>query len=644
MSLYEEAEAIYRSMRQPGTGQISDAREVHRSPSGTHAVFAGTIVEGMVGAFPTRICRVDLKSGATQVLTFGPNTDRLPKYSPDGRAIAFLSDRHRGGDFQLNLLDPVAGAVRATPFVAGWVEYLHWSPDGRSILLGVAGHGADLSGGQGAITSKQVEQDVPSWLPSIDTGREDYRWRRVWIYDLTTNRVSQITHADLNVWEAAWCGNEAIAAVASRGPEEGLWYSATLHIIETDTGNSREILKPQVQLGWPAASPAGTHLAIVEALCSDRWCVAGDLRLIDVPSGEVRAVNTHEVDITCAEWCSEQQLLLAGHRGFETVIALYDAVSGSFREVWKSEEITVAGRYASVSGFVLVGESFLRAPEIAVIRDGRYHTVKSFDLSAGEHAKGVRAVTQVTWKAPDDLDMQGLLLLPEGKGPHPLIMHIHGGPVYHWRQGWLGRGRAAVLMLLRRGYAVFFPNPRGSAGRGQAFARHVQGDMGGADTFDLLSGLDHLIACGLADPKRLGVTGISYGGFMTCWLITQDSRFAAAVPVAPVTNHVTEHLLSNIPHFTATFLPGGKYFQRSPVMHAHKARTPTLNICGALDRCTPPEEAMQFHHALLENGVKSVLVTYPEEGHGIVKFPAAIDYAARVVGWFEEHMAQGNPD
>jgi dipeptidyl aminopeptidase/acylaminoacyl peptidase len=131
---------------------------------------------------------------------------------------------------------------------------------------------------------------------------------------------------------------------------------------------------------------------------------------------------------------------------------------------------------------------------------------------------------------------------------------------------------------------------------------------------------------------------------MTSWLITQNSRFAAAVPVAPHTNQVTEHLIGNIPHFIAMFLadeytnPGGKYFELSPIMHAHKARTPTLNICGALDRCTPPEEGVQFHNALLENGVKSVLVTYPEEGHGVRKFPAAIDYAARVVGWFEEHM------
>jgi len=199
-------------------------------------------------------------------------------------------------------------------------------------------------------------------------------------------------------------------------------------------------------------------------------------------------------------------------------------------------------------------------------------------------------------------------------------------------------------MLLRHGYAVFFPNPRGSTGRGQAFARYVLGEMGGDDTYDLLSGLDHLVERGVADPLRLGVTGFSYGGFMTSWLVTQDSRFAAAVAVGPLTNHVTARLLSFIPQFIDLFLAdtyttaGGKYFCRSPVMQAGRVATPTLSICGALDRCTPPVEAAQFHNALLEHGAKSVLITYPQEGHGIRKWPAAIDCTARILAWFQEQM------
>src|SRR5206468_9988670 len=142
---------------------------------------------------------------------------------------------------------------------------------------------------------------------------------------------------------------------------------------------------------------------------------------------------------------------------------------------------------------------------------------------------------------------------------------------------------AQFQMLLAAGYAIFQPNPRGSSGRGQAFAREVFGDMGGADTYDYLSGLDALQDQRVADPKRIGVTGGSYGGFMASWLITQDQRFAAAVSVAPVTNQVTEHLISNIPHFQMLFLAdhyrncNGKYFSRSPIMFAEKVKTPTLN-------------------------------------------------------------------
>ena len=123
---------------------ITDAAEV--STNGTHAVFAGAMLDGLQGSPPTRICLTDLASGDTRVLTFGPNIDKLPKYSPDGRRIAFLSDRRKQGDYQLYFLDPDSGAAQAAPVVEGWVEYFHWSPNGKSILLGVAGHGADVAG------------------------------------------------------------------------------------------------------------------------------------------------------------------------------------------------------------------------------------------------------------------------------------------------------------------------------------------------------------------------------------------------------------------------------------------------------------------------------------------------------------------
>src|SRR5690606_14913613 len=121
-------------------------------------------------------CRIDLTSGDTRVMTFGPHTDRLPKYSPDGRLIAFLSDREKAGNFQLYLLDEQTGATRAALPVPGGVEYLHWSPDGTRILLGVAGHGADVAGGQGAVSSKPIHASASSWEPAVETSEESFRW------------------------------------------------------------------------------------------------------------------------------------------------------------------------------------------------------------------------------------------------------------------------------------------------------------------------------------------------------------------------------------------------------------------------------------------------------------------------------------
>src|SRR5690348_8586767 len=126
-------------------------------------------MDRLEGIPPTRIAMTELATGNTRVLTFGPHDDRLPKFSPDGRSIAILSDRHQMGDFQLHLLDPDSGAVRAMPRVDGWVEYLHWSPDGLRILLGVAGHGADVAGGQGAVRSQGRHQSTPSWTPKVET-------------------------------------------------------------------------------------------------------------------------------------------------------------------------------------------------------------------------------------------------------------------------------------------------------------------------------------------------------------------------------------------------------------------------------------------------------------------------------------------
>lgn len=648
--LYAEVRDYFSAINAVGTDRIIDAADVTVSPDGAMAAFTGTIHSDIALAPVTRVCLVQLSSGAVTRLANGLGNDRLPRWSPDGRCLAFISDRADRGNFQLHLCGADGrGAAFAAPPVDGIVESLQWSPDSRRVLLVVAGFGADLAGCQGGATHarRRNAAEVPAWVPAIDTGDAANLWRSVYIHEIGQTQATKLATAGLNCWEAAWLDNDRIAAVTSLSHSEGSWYRARITCLSLDGTAPRTLYEPADQVGLPATSPSGSTLAFVEAVCSDRMIVAGNLLVVDPLTGAVRRLDTRDVDVTHVAWRDDRQLVFVGHRGLETVLGEVNVESGGVFEHWAGTERTFGSWYPTMwpapgGGCVAIGEAYGVAPEVALIREGQYRVVTSFDARPTDEFR-CATIEPVLWNARDGREMQGWIVKPEGSGPFPLVMDIHGGPVWTCRNRWQGRLRGTQV-LTDHGCAVFYPNPRGSSGRGLEFARMVAGDMGGEDTYDYLTGIDNLVVTGVVDPKRLGVTGISYGGFMSAWLITQDTRFAAAAPISCVSNWYSQHRTSQIPHFDEMFLngsaseSGGRFFERSPAMHAKRVRTPTLQLTGALDQNTPPTQALEFHRSLLESGVRSVLVTYPTAGHGIRSFPEVIDATTRYVSWFLEHF------
>jgi len=544
------------------------------------------------------------------------------------------------------------GPVHSAPKVDGVIEAIHWSPDAQHVLLVVAGFGADAAGCQGGATVYHGESavELPPWAPVVDTGDAANLWRRLYLYHVGTDQVRLLDTPGINCWEASWLGNKQIAVVSSTSHSEGSWYRSVIRCIALDGAPPRVLYEPTDQIGVPAAAPSGRTLALLEAVCSDRLIVAGNLLLIDAARGVAERVDTGSVDVTHVAWRDERHLMFVGHRGLETVVGEVDTDSGLMTEHWASLERTFGRWYPTMwplpgGGCAVIGEGYDIAPEIAVIQQRRYQVVTSLDVRDAREDKPEIKITPVYWRARDGLEMQGWIVRPQIDGPLPLVMDIHGGPVWSCRNRWQGRLRGTHV-LARHGVAVFYPNPRGSGGRGLEFARLVVGDMGGEDTYDYLTGIDSLVERGMADPKRLGVTGISYGGFMSAWLITQDPRFAAAAPISCVADWYSQHRTSQIPYFDELFLggsalePGGKFFQRSPVMHVRQTRTPTLQLTGALDQNTPRTQALEFHRSLLEQGVQSILLTYPTAGHGIRGYPEVIDATTRYVGWFLQHLGR----
>lgn len=651
---------MFEAWHHPGSGLCSDAEHLSISPDGTRLAFAGTFFSSLDTSPETRIGLLDTGSSPQpKFIQNAGGNDRQPKWSPCGQWLAFLSDRVQPGNFQL-----VVAAVESsvdilrTANIPGCVESLSWSPDGQKILLGVAGLGADLAGCQGGAKITSADEHLPHWMPEIDSGDAANLWRTVWIYQLANNQLRELPTPGINVWESDWLGNEGVLAVVSDGHSEGSWYQSRLVRIRVSDGSVHTLFQPQEQIGLPCANSSGSVAAIVEAVCSDRMIVAGQLNLITPETGEISKVETLGVDVTHLAWRNEHVLTYSGLRGFESVVGEVDISTATdstvnglvVRDIWQDQHRTMSAWYPSVAplpagGFVAWIESWDQQPQLTWF-DGHSETVL-LKLENPDQDKRVRDIGHAEafrWIARDGLEMQGWLIRPHLQtGPVPLVVDIHGGPIWACRNRWMGRLRGART-LVDYGCALLYPNPRGSSGRGQEFAALVRGDMGGEDTYDYLTGIDALVEQGIADPERIGVTGISYGGFMSSWLITQDDRFAAAVPISPVTNWYSQHGTSQIPFFDEHFLDGkaheanGKFFHRSPVMFAHQVKCPTLTLTGARDQNTPPTQALEFHRALLENGVKSVLATYPTAGHGIRSFPEVIDHTTRYVGWFIEHL------
>jgi dipeptidyl aminopeptidase/acylaminoacyl peptidase len=648
--LYRDVESFYRRALEPGFGTIGAPSDLQPSPDRRGIAFRGERRDALEGHPEGRICLVAVDGSKLRQVTNGPHDDDQPRWSPDGGTLTFRSDRAAAGRHQLYRLTADAiGEAQALPVVEGVAEQHAWSPDGTRILVVVAGLEAEQSDAVGSGTIA-ASDEMPAWIPEVEsTDRADGMRRRLCTIDVATGAIAPVGRPELNVWEASWCGNDRIAAIVSDDPGEGAWYGARLVVIDLGSGADRTILESDIQLGWINASPDGTRLAVVEALCSDRLVVAGDLLLVNPSDGAVVRVETAHVDVAGLAWWDPERLLVIGVRDLDSVVLDVDAKTGTAAERWATEEACGVLFIAAApvgEGFGLVLQSATRPPEMVIVdEDGTDRTVVPTTHEGTDLIRScIGSRTRVSWEAPDGLPISGFLTVPAGEPPFPLILTVHGGPVWAYQDFWPGPFGA---LLASRGYATLMANPRGSWGRGRDFAARVVGDMGGADAQDLLAGVDHVVSLGIADPDRLGITGGSYGGFMSAWLPCIDPRFRAAAALSPVTDWYSERFDSNLGTWTADFLGGdpvtreAHYRERSPVFAAGWNRTPTLLTAGSRDRATPTGQAIEFHHALREHGVPTDVIVYPLEGHGVRDLPAGIDLATRLVAWFERYMPAG---
>jgi dipeptidyl aminopeptidase/acylaminoacyl peptidase len=617
--------------------------DIALSPDGTNVAwvqstaattFKQTYVRGMSGN--TSATMIDIPSP-------GGRIDSGLAWSPDSKTLAFFSKAGASEQAQLWLVNADGSHPQKVTSLDGYAARPRWSHDGKKIaFLYIEG-----AGGGGPLMA------APTTTGIVDTAIHN---QRVALLDVATKDLRQVSPADLHIYDYDWSPDDrTLVTTAAPGPGDNNWWVAQIYTVDLAKGSATSIHKPALQVAIPRWSPDGKSVAFIEGIMSDEGQHGGDLFTISASGQDLQnRTRGRKSSASSLFWVAPDRILFTEVVGGGSAISELTLASNSAKTIWKGAE----GLHA-----------FGNFPNFDVSRDGKFAAAERStyetppEIWAGpigdwRKVTSNNSALTPTWGKAENLEwkndgfsIQGWLLPPakvaSGK-KYPMVVLIHGGPssatMPEWPAG-LGMSRAIVAALSSRGYYVLLPNPRGSYGQGEDFTRANVKDFGGGDLRDVMAGVDAALAKYPIDPARLGVTGWSYGGYMTMWTVTQTNRFHAAVAGAGIANwqsYYGQNLIDQwmIPFFGASVYDDpGVYEKSAPIHFIKKVKTPTLVIVGEHDAECPSAQSYEFWHALRTLGVPTQLIVYPGEGHMFVKPENQAGRLDQTVAWFDKYLS-----
>jgi dipeptidyl aminopeptidase/acylaminoacyl peptidase len=635
----DQALAQLNSTRRYGEAMVSpDGKSVayvESLPTRGGAASEGTaiyITTVAAGGTPVRI---------TATTSTAPRDEHNVAWSPDSRSVAFLSDAADPGQLQLYVAPAAGGAARKLTTLKGYLATPQWSPDGQTIAILFTENAPRASG------------PLQPRTPDVGVVEDHYFEQRLTTVNVASGQVRQLTPADLYVYEYDWSadGTEFIST-AAHGEGDDNWYVAELYTTNATSGATVSIFKPSMQIASPRWSPDGQTVAFIGGIMSDEGIASGDIFTIPVTGGLPRNItpgmkaSAYWLDWTIATGGIAFAAAADGQSGIGTA----SPGGGPVQFQWTGPETIHGAADFSIGVSIasdgktsaVVRESFAQPPEVWAGPIGAWRQVTTDNRT--QHPMWGEA-KNLHWKS-DQFTVQGWLIYPKGFDParkYPMVVYVHGGPEGVVTPAWpetFGSG----TVLADEGYFVFYPNFRGSAGQEEAFTRANVKDYGYGDLRDILTGMDQVNQTAPIDTSRIGITGWSYGGYMTMWAVTQTHRFRAAVSGAGLANWLSYYGENGIDKWMDAYFGGTVYdnpevyAKSSPITFIKNVQTPTLIVVGDRDIECPPPQSYEFWHALKTLGVKTQFVIYQVEGHEIGQPKHRVDIVRRMVGWFDDNM------
>lgn len=584
------------------------------------------------------------KETSTPYFTSG--SARVIKYRPANESITFLSRSKEAKKTVLYEVSLKGGAPVALYTFDRSISSYSWHPDGNTIAF-TATDEAEKSKSKLPYQAKIFEENRPN--------------KRAFIAHVTNNTTPIEVNAEGSVYMLVWSSKgDQLAITVAPTPEVDDYYMAqAIRIVDPSTGNITAKINNKGKIGQMEWSPDGNQLAI-KAGADIHDPTDGRILIVDAAGGTPVIIDRDfEGKYEQINWTNKGIYFLAS-KGTASVIGNIKADGSKKYTIFESDTVAVRSFSLVNKQLSFVASTPAHPNELFVAKNVKNTNAKRVTF----HNKWLKNKVLgkqkvVTYPARDgEFDIQGILIYPtnykEGTTV-PVITVVHGGPESHYKNGWLTGYSIPGQIAAAKGYAVFYPNYRGSTGRGIDFIYSSQSDMSGKEFDDVVDGVDYLIAQGIADKDRIGVTGGSYGGYASAWMSTYYSdRFAAAVMFVGISNNLSKWGTSDIPnelfyvHSRERLWTSDevwmKYLKASPVYHVDKAQTPILIMHGENDTRVHPAQALELHRHIKvrKPEVPVRLVLYPGEGHGNRKATAQLDYALRMMQWFDTYLMTGN--